>query len=310
MAEDYYQILGLKKTADAEEIKKSYRKLALKHHPDRNPNNAAAEAKFKKISEAYAVLSDPEKRKQYDNFGSEQFGQKFSREDIFRGFDLNDILRDLGFGGMGGGAGRRTYQTYRGGSDPFGDLFRQRRQEYYEPPQKGEDIHYNMNITFDESVFGADKKLSLKKDRINDEISVKIPPGISTGKKLRLAGKGNPGIQGGPAGDLFLNINVLPHPIFAREGNDIYIDKSILFTQAVLGSAIDVPTIDGTSKRIKIPAGTQNGTKVRLKGFGVPALKGSGTTKGDQYVKITVDVPRKPTDRQLKLIKQLMEEGL
>ena len=162
----------------------------------------------------------------------------------------------------------------------------------------------------EESVFGADKKIALKNGKQVNEINVKIPAGIGTGKKLRLAGKGHAGQQGGPAGDLYLNINVLPHPIFARDGNDIYIEKSVPFTQAVLGTSIDVPTIDGTIKRIKIPAGTQNGTKIRMKGFGAPALKGTGSTKGDQYVKITVEVPRKLNDKQLQLIKKLSEEGL
>jgi curved DNA-binding protein len=310
MAEDYYQILGVEKTADQEEIKKAYRKLALKYHPDRNPNNPTAEAKFKKISEAYAVLSDAAKRKQYDNFGSDQFSQRFSREDIFRDFDLNQILRDLGFGGAGGG-GRRGHYTFRSG-DPFGDLFGQGRQQdyYYQAPQKGDDLQYNLNITLEESVLGAEKNLSLKKNGGVDEINVKIPAGISTGKRLRLAGKGESGQHGAEDGDLYLNINVLPHPIFARDGSDIHLEKSILFTQAVLGTSIDVPTLDGTFKRIKVPAGTQNGTKIRMKGFGAPALKGAGTGRGDQYVKIGVSVPRKLTDRQLQLVKKLSEEGL
>ena len=310
MADDYYKVLGIEKNADAEAIKKAYRKLALKYHPDRNPNNPAAEEKFKNISEAYAVLSDPGKRKQYDNFGSDQFSQKFSREDIFRDFDINQILRDMGFGAGGGaGAGRRGSYTYRG-NDPFADLFGQSQRDHYQTPQKGADLQYNLNITLEESVFGADKKLALQQDRQVDEISVKIPAGISTGKKLRLSGKGHPGAQGGSAGDLYLNINVVPHPIFARDGNDIYIEKSILFTQAVLGTSIDVPTIDGTIKRIKSPAGAQSGTKIRMKGYGAPALKGTGSTKGDQYVKISIEVPRKITDKQLQLIKKLAEEGL
>ena len=308
-ADDYYKTLGVEKTADPEDIKKAYRKLALKYHPDRNPNNREAEEKFKKISEAYAVLSDPEKRKQYDNFGSDQFSQKFSQEDIFRDFDINQILREMGFGTAGGGGSRRGAYTFRSG-DPFGDIFGQGRQNYYQAPQKGEDLQYNLTITLEESVFGADKKIALKTGKQVNEINVKIPAGISTGKKLRLAGKGNAGPQGGPAGDLYLNINVLPHPIFARDGNDIYIEKSIPFTQAVLGTSIDVPTIDGTIKRIKIPSGTQNGTKIRMKGFGAPALKGTGSTKGDQYVKITIEVPRKLNDKQSQLIKKLSEEGL
>ena len=309
MADDYYKTLGVEKNAEAEDIKKAYRKLALKYHPDRNPNNREAEEKFKKISEAYAVLSDTEKRKQYDNFGSDQFSQKFSQEDIFRNFDINQILRDMGFGGVGGGGSRRGAYTFRTGG-PFGDVFGQGRQKYYQAPQKGEDLQYNLNISLEESVFGADKKIALQNGKQVNEINVKIPAGISTGKKLRLAGKGSVGPQGGLAGDLYLNINVLPHPIFARDGNDIYIEKSILFTQAVLGTSIDVPTIDGTIKRIKIPAGTQNGTKIRMKGLGAPALKGTGSTKGDQYVKIMIEVPRKINDKQLQLVKKLSDEGL
>jgi curved DNA-binding protein len=309
MADDYYKTLGIDKKADAEAIKKAYRKLALKYHPDRNPGNKEAEEKFKRISEAYAVLSDPEKRKQYENFGSDQFSQRYSQEDIFRNFDLNEILRDFGFGGAGN-AGRRGGFTFRaGGGDPFSELFRQ-GQPQYETPQKGEDLHYNLSITLEESVSGTEKKLALQRGQEVHEISVKIPAGISTGKKLRLSGKGYAGIQSGPSGDLYLNISVLPHPIFARDGNDIFIEKSISFTQAVLGSSIEVPTIDGTIKRIKIPGGTQNGTKIRMKGYGVPGLKGSDTVKGDQFVKISIDVPRKMNDNQLQLIRKLAEAGI
>lgn len=315
MADDYYKTLGVEKNADQEAIKKAYRKLALKYHPDRNPGNHEAEEKFKKISEAYAVLSDPEKRKQYESFGSDQFRQRYSQADIFKNVDLNDILRDLGFGGRGGndrggrGAGRRGGFTFQSGGDPFAELFRQ-GQPHYEAPQRGEDLQYNLSITLEESVSGAEKKLAFQQDQEVHEISVHIPAGISTGKKLRLAGKGYPGAQGGPAGDLYLNITVLPHPLFARDGNDIFIEKSISFTQAVLGSAIEVPTIDGTIKRIKVPAGTQNGTKIRMKGYGVPGLKGSESSKGDQFVKISIDVPRKMNDNQLQLIHKLAEAGI
>ena len=315
MADDYYKTLGVEKGADPEAIKKAYRKLALKYHPDRNPNNREAEEKFKKISEAYAVLSDAEKRKQYDSFGSDQFSRRYSQEDIFRNFDLNEILRDFGFGGAEGnervfrGAGRRGGYTFRTGGDPLRDLFGQ-GQPQYETPQKGEDLHYNLSITFEESVSGVEKKLALQQDQEVHEISVKIPAGISTGKKLRLAGKGYPGVHGGPTGDLYLNITVLPHPIFARDGSDIYIEKAVSFTQAVLGISIEVPTIDGALKRIKVPAGTQSGTKIRMKGYGVPGLKGSGSSKGDQFVKISIEVPRKINEKQLQLIKKLSEEGI
>ncbi len=322
MAEDYYQVLGVDKKASADDIKKAYRKLALKWHPDKNPNNKAAEEKFKKISEAYAVLSDTEKRQQYDQFGSaDRFRQQYSQEDIFRNFDLDEILRSFGFGGARGG-GRTTFRTSRrgGGSfqddydDPFASLFGggmgggRGRAQYANMPQKGQDAEYNLSITLEESVFGADKKISFQLESRIEDISVKIPAGISSGKKLRLPGKGLSGYNGGPNGDLYLNINVLPHPIYARDGNDLYIEKTIKFTQAALGTTIDVPTLDGSVKRLKISPGTQNNTKIRMKGFGVPGLKGS--LKGDQYVKINVDVPRKLSDRQMKLVQQLADDGI
>lgn len=307
MAEDYYKILGVAKDATADEIKKAYRKLALKLHPDKNPGNKEAEEKFKKINEAYAVLSDPAKRKEYDQFGSaDSFKQRFSQEDIFRGFDLNEILRDLGFGFGGGSQRRQGYSQTQG--DPFGGFFGGGHQGYGRMPQKGEDLYYNISITLEESVYGAEKKIALQKQDRVEEVNVKIPKGINSGKKLRLIGKGTPGLNGGPSGDLYLEISILPHPIFARDGNDIYIEKSINFTQAVLGTSIDIPTVDGSVKRIKVPAGTQSNTKIRLKGFGVPATKNS--LAGDQYVKITIDVPKKLNDSQMKIIKELSETGL
>lgn len=317
MAEDYYQVLGVDKKASADDIKKAYRKLALKWHPDKNPNNKTAEEKFKKISEAYAVLSDTEKRQQYDQFGSaDQFRQQYSQEDIFRGFDLDEILRSFGFGGARGG--RTTFRTSRrGGSssrddydDPFAGIFGGMGggRQYANMPQKGQDAEYNLSITLEESVFGAEKKISFQLENRVEDINVKIPVGISSGKKLRLPGKGLSGYNGGLNGDLYLNINVLPHPIYARDGNDLYIEKTIKFTQAALGTTIDVPTLDGSVKRLKISPGTQNNTKIRMKGYGVPGLKGS--PKGDQYVKINVEIPRKLSDRQLKLIQQLADDGM
>lgn len=318
MAEDYYKILGVDKKATADELKKAYRKLAVKWHPDKNPTNkAAAEEKFKKISEAYAVLSDQEKRNQYDNFGSaDQFRQQYSQEDIFRGVDLDEILRSFGFGGARGG-GRTTFRTSRRSGmgsgeheDPFAGIFGNMgsgQQQYSHMHEKGQDVEYNLSISLEESVLGADKKLSLQIENRIEEMNVKIPAGISTGKKLRLPGKGLSGYNGGPNGDLYLNINVLPHPIFSRDGNDLYIEKTIKFTQAALGTIIDVPTLDGTIKRLKISPGTQNNTKIRMKGYGVPGLKGA--LKGDQYVKINVEVPKKLSEKQQKIIKQLADDG-
>jgi curved DNA-binding protein len=175
-------------------------------------------------------------------------------------------------------------------------------------PQKGQDFEYNLSITLEESVLGAEKKLSLQKEDHVEEINIKIPPGISSGKKLRLAGKGSPGYDREQPGDLFLNIHILPHPIFARDGVDIYVEKAVSYSQAALGATIEVPTVEGATKRIKIPAGTQSNTKIRMKGYGVPNLKDSG--KGDQYVKISVNVPKKLTERQAQLVKKLAEEGL
>jgi len=316
MAEDYYQVLGIDKKASADEIKKVYRKLALKWHPDKNPNNKAAEEKFKKISEAYAVLSDSEKRQKYDQFGSaDQFRQQYSQEDIFRDFDLDEILRGFGFGG-GRGAGRTTFRTGRRGGtqsqgyeDPFGGLFGgMGGHQYANMQQKGQDAEYNLSISLEESVFGADKKISFQLENRIEDISVKIPPGISSGKKLRLPGKGLSGHNGGHNGDLYLNINVLPHPIYSRDGNDLYIEKTIKFTQAALGTTIDVPTLDGSAKRLKLSPGTQNNTKIRMKGYGISGIKGA--PKGDQFVKINIEVPKKLSDKQIKLIEQLAEDGI
>jgi DnaJ-class molecular chaperone with C-terminal Zn finger domain len=310
MAEDYYKVLDVDKKAGAEDIKKAYRKLALKYHPDRNPDDKKAEERFKKISEAYAVLSDPEKRKQYDTFGSDTFSQRFSQEDIFRGFDLNDILKGFGFSGMngfGGGKKKRRYYT-QGATDPFSEIFGEQMGRQQPVARKGGDLEYNISVTLEEAAFGADKRLSVKKGGVTKDINIKIPPGISAGKKLRLSGKGLPGVNGGPPGNMYLKINIIPNPIYTRDENDIYIEKSITFPQAALGTSIDVPTLSGPTKRIKIPAGTQNNTKIRMKGFGIPHFKGAG--KGDQYVKINVAVPKKLTKKQTELIKKWSEEGL
>ncbi|GAI84767.1 unnamed protein product, partial [marine sediment metagenome] len=246
MAEDYYKILGLGKNASSEDIKKAYRKLALKYHPDKNPDDKKAEERFKNISEAYAVLSDPKKREQYDNFGSDMFSQKFSQEDIFRGFDLNEILKDFGFTGLGGdysrifgGGKRRRSYTYKT-SDPFSEILREQMMGKQQMARKGEDLQYNISITLEESALGADKKISIKREGKTQEINIKIPPGISTGKKLRLAGKGLPSVNGGPPGNLYLEINIDPHPIFARDVYDIYLEKSISFSEAALGTSVDV----------------------------------------------------------------------
>ncbi len=303
MADDYYKTLGIEKNASSDDIKKAYRKLALKYHPDKNPGDKPAENKFKSISEAYAVLSDTEKRKQYDSFGSQEaFSRNFSQEDIFRGFDLNEILR-----GFGGKRGQRRSSEYAN-DDLFSQLFG--NQQHNRPvPRKGSDLEYKLSITLEDAYRGAEKQISFKMDDggLND-ITMRIPKGIDTGRKLRLAGKGLPGSSGGPHGDLFINITVVPHPIFTRDGDDIYIMKNITFSQAALGTSIDIQLPDGETKRIKVPAGTQANTRIRMKGFGFHKFK--KTVKGDGYVRFTIEVPKKLTKKQSQLIKSLAEEGL
>jgi len=313
MAEDYYSILGVEKSASADEIKRAYRKLALKYHPDKNPGKESEE-KFKNISEAYAVLSDSEKRKQYDNFGSQAFSQQFSQEDIFRNFDLNEILREFGFGDIGGGGGRRTYtfRTGRPGGDTFSQFFGGGAGPYQQsaPPQRGQDLEYQLTITFEEAYSGSEKNISLRKGEsgATENIRFSVPKGISSGKKLRLSRKGMPGINGGPPGDIYISITIAPHGIFTRSGDDLSVGKTITFSQAVLGTTIDVPTLSGETKRVKVPAGTQNNGKIRMKGYGMPRFKARGS--GDQYIIITVSVPKKLSKKQEEIIKTLADEGM
>lgn len=305
--DDYYTILGVDRKASAEEIKKAYRKKALLYHPDHNPGDREAETRFKKISEAYAVLSDPEKRREYDTYGSQAFGRRFSQEDIFRNFDFQSILREFGFGGRmsGGRGGRRT--AFR--EDPFADLFGGFRQEQRSPrPRRGNNVEYNLDITLEEAFTGTEKKLSIPSSGQGEKLLVKVPPGIATGQRLRLPGRGGAGIYGGGAGDIYITIRVLPHERFVRNGDDLTVQQTITYSQAVLGATIDVPTIGGVVKRVKIPPGSQPHTKIRMKGFGMPRFKGSG--RGDAYLYLTVKVPKSITDMQERLIKKLAEEGL
>jgi len=300
---DYYDILGVNKNATDEEPKKAYHKLAMKYNPDRNPNKKEAEERFKELNEAYAVLSDKEKRKQYDTFGQEGFRQRFTQEDIFRGFDFEDI-----FSNLFGGRGRREFRSGGRGGYDFSDLFgRGGYQDMGRVPQKGEDMYYEWPITLEEAAFGGEKKVSLPKGGKVEEIYVKIPPGIPSGKKLRVAGKGAAGRNGGPPGDLYLQISVRNHPIFVREGDDLIVEKEIAFSEAVLGTTMEVPTLEGM-KKVKVPPGTQCHTKMRLKGLGVPHFQGTG--RGNEYVKVIVKVPKRVGEKTRRLIEELAKEGI
>lgn len=292
---DYYEVLGLKKGATVDEIKRAYRKLAVKYHPDKNPGNKEAEERFKEINEAYAVLSDPQKKEQFDQFGSTNFHQRFSQEDIFRGFNVDDLFRDQGFG---------TDDIF---SRIFGDAMRRQHGGRGRAAARGEDFSMELQVTFRDAYDGAEKRVAFLRDGSREELSVKVPAGIETGARLRVAGRGGPGRMGGPSGDLYLTVLVSADPLFQREGNDIVLNHEVRFSEAVLGGQIEVPTMQGT-KRIRIPAGIQSGTKVRLKGLGFPVMGGAG--RGDMYVRVAVHVPEKLTARQRELVDQLAAEGL
>ncbi|MBE9520792.1 MAG: DnaJ domain-containing protein [Proteobacteria bacterium] len=304
----YYETLGVKKDSSAQDIKKAYRKLAMKYHPDQNKGDKAAEEKFKKISEAYAVLSDPEKRKQFDTFGESGFQQRYSQEDIFRGFDLGDILKEFGLGGFGGGG----FRASSGAGSPFEGFFYQSggpgRTSARPQPVKGSDLTFEMAVSLNEILTGAEKTISLRQEGQVQSVSVKVPKGIKAGQKLRLVGKGSPSPMGGPAGNLYLIIKEQPHPVFTRDGSNLIMEKRIPFSSACLGSNISVTSLDDKQLKVKVPAGIQQQSKLRLKGHGLPSGPKGG--RGDIYVKIAIDIPKKLTDEQKELVKGLAEKGL
>lgn len=294
---DYYKILGVEKTASDTEIKKAYRKLAMKYHPDHAKDDKSAEEKFKEISEAYAVLSDKEKRQQYDQFGSSDFQQRFSQEDIFRGFDFSDIFKEFGFGGSRRGGMRFSF----GGGSPFGNFQQQ-------APMKGSDLVYELPLTLNEVAAGTSKTISYQHKGQSEKITVKIPKGMITGKKIRLAGKGEASPYGGEPGDLYIQSKVIDDPAFHSEDHDLYAERQIKLTDAILGTRLSIPTIDGSELSLKIPAGTKHKTKMRLSGHGLPRMRGK--TKGDLYVIIDVTIPKQLTPEQRRLIDQLAASGL
>ncbi|MGD9855039.1 MAG: DnaJ C-terminal domain-containing protein [Planctomycetaceae bacterium] len=292
---DYYKTLGVSRSASKDEIRKAYKKIARETHPDVKPNDKAAADRFKQAAEAYDVLGDPDKRKQYDQFGAAYRhagagGRPFEAgpidlSDLFGGqVDLGDLLGGEFAGGFGGGGGRRR---------PKG-------------PHKGRDVRTDMVVPFHIAARGGLHGIVLQEAERSERIEVKVPPGVRTGSVIRLAGKGEPGASGGPPGDLLITVEVAPHPYFRREGNNVLVDVPLTITEAALGTRIDVPTMDDGRVTLTIPPGTSSGTKLRLRGKGFPDPK----TKqpGDQLVITKVVVPRDLSEKARCLFNELAAE--
>lgn len=324
---DYYDVLGIDRNADEKTIKKAYRKLAKKYHPDTNAGNADAADKFKEVNEAYDVLSDPKKKKMYDQFGHAAFeagadpgaggfggfqggGNGSYQEFHFNGENMDDIFGDI-FGNMFHGShgesrgfgSNGTYEHFTGNGSGFhsgfggsgfhsGNGFGGFHQQDF--PQKGSDVKASINVTFDEAAFGADKRISLSgpdgSSGAPQTLQLHIPAGIDTGKSIRLKGKGMPGTGGGEPGDLLLKVTVGTRPGYERKGSDVYTTISIPYTTAVFGGEATVPTLYG-NVICKIREGMQSGSKIRLRGKGIVSMKNS-SVRGDQYVTIQIQVPQ------------------
>ncbi len=302
---DYYKTLGVDKKASQKEIKKAYRRLARKYHPDVNPGDQAAEARFKEINEAHEVLSDPEKRQKYDELGANwQQWQRTGRDP--RGFDWS---RWSSAGQPGGGRVHVEYADLGdlfGESGGFSDFFRNifggmGGGGYAQRPQthRGQDFEHNVDITLEEAHSGTKRVLQMDSQRIE----VKIPPGVDTGSRVRVSGKGGAGMGGGPSGDLFLRISMLPHSTFERKGDDLYRQVPIDLYTAVLGGEVPVQTLTG-QVMLKVPPETQSGKRFRLRGLGMPNLQNSNKT-GDLYAEVRVVLPQRLSQQEKELFSQL-----
>ena len=290
-SKSFYDILGVKKNATDDEIKKAYRALAKKYHPDLHPGNKAMEAKFKEINEAYDVLSDQKKRSDYDLGGRSIF------EPGMGGYRTGQSVGDFDFEtGRTGGFG--------GFEDLFGEIFGKGSKRRTRGFARGQDIEYSVELEFMQAALGTEIKFNISRSTGNEVLTVKIPAGVDTGSKVRVVGKGDAGIEGGPSGDLYLAVNVRKHQFFRRKDSDVYLDVPVTFKEAALGADVKVPTIDGYST-VKIPPGTQGGQEMRLKGKGI--YNSGKRTRGDQYLIINIAVPRRIDPKIREVIEQMAE---
>jgi len=298
---DYYEILGVRKGATPEELKKAYRELALSSHPDRVPaeKKKEAENRFKEISEAYAVLTDPQKRALYDQYGHSGVDQKFRQEDIFRGTDFRSVFEGMQGNGFGGGFFENLFGDL--GFEIFSPRGRKKKRGAgADADATARDLEAPLAVTLDEAYRGVEKTVTIPRDGESRTLSVTVPAGVKTGSRLRMKGEGES--SGTGRGDLYLVVEVLPHATFQREGGDLVTEVSATLPQAMLGAELSVPTMEG-SVMMRIPAGTQGGTTFRLRGKGMPDLRGKDT--GDELVKVNVEIPRNLSPRQKELAEEL-----
>ncbi len=317
---DYYQIMGVAKHATEKDIKKAYRRLARQYHPDVNPSNKEAEAKFKEINEAYEVLGDPENRRRYDELGAnwKHYDEWHSAGSGDQGQPFN--WSQSGFRPRGERQPRYEYRTVIeeemqdlfGSSGDFSNFFyaffgapgAEVHQQYRPAPRKGGDLEQPVGITLEEAFRGTSRMMQISQSHgAARTIEARIPPGVQDGSRIRLASQGEPGIAGGPAGDLYLVAQLKPHPVFERKGDDLHTRISVPLTTAVLGGELEVPIINGRVK-LKIPPETQNGKVFRLKGKGMPCLK-HPENKGDLYAEVKVALPDRLSDRERELFQEL-----
>jgi len=294
MKRDYYEILGVARSATGAEIKKAYRNLARELHPDRNPDKPEVAELFKELNEAYAVLSDEPKRQRYDTLGSEAFHAKYQHDDIMQNIDLSSIFEELGLGGIrfqGGGG--------FGGFGRAGGRARQPRA----------DVTHELEIGFEEAVRGSMRTVHINMPEGGvDKVEVRVPAGVDSGHKLRVRNRGGSNGPGGGRGDLYLKVKVAPHPHFTRKGQHLELESLVPISVFLLGGTVTVQTFDG-ERTLKVPAGASPGMKLRLRELGVPSLE-KNASRGHFYVRLKADIPEELTPEQEEAAKVLQDSGL